>query len=104
MFEKLKKKVSSVVSKVKNAVAVMEVEAAKFMAAPMEYAKELDARLQEFCAATPILCKVPGASHFVEILVAIIIVIALGVTFKTQIANFITSITEQATTKASGLF
>lgn len=48
--------------------------------------------------------KREGASHFVEILVAIIIVIALGLVFKNAIINFIESITNTATTKATGLF
>lgn len=45
-----------------------------------------------------------GASHFVEILVAIIIVIAIGAVFKNQIINFINTITGSATTNASNLF
>lgn len=48
--------------------------------------------------------RTEGASHFIEILVAIIIVIALGAIFKTQIVNFITAITSTATTKANDLF
>lgn len=45
-----------------------------------------------------------GASHFVEILVAIIIVIAVGAVFKNQIINFINNITGNATTNANALF
>lgn len=45
-----------------------------------------------------------GASHFVEILVAIIIVIAVGAVFKNQIINFINSVTGNATAKANELF
>lgn len=48
--------------------------------------------------------KVKGASHFVEIVVAIIIVVALGLVFKTQITTFITTITNKATTEATNLF
>ncbi len=48
--------------------------------------------------------RTKGASHFVEILVAIIIVIAVGAIFKNQIISFINTITGQATTKATGLF
>lgn len=48
--------------------------------------------------------KEEGASHFVEILVAIIIVIAIAAVFKNQIVNFISNITGQATSEASNLF
>lgn len=48
--------------------------------------------------------KVKGASHFVEILVAIIIVVALGLIFKNQIISFITTVTTKATTEATNLF
>lgn len=48
--------------------------------------------------------KEEGASHFVEILVAIIIVIAIAAVFKTQIVIFISNITGQATSEASNLF
>ena len=48
--------------------------------------------------------KEEGASHFVEILVAIIIVIAIAAVFKTQIVSFISNITGQATSEASNLF
>ena len=48
--------------------------------------------------------KEEGASHFVEILVAIIIVIAIAAVFKNQIVNFINNITGQATSEASNLF
>ena len=48
--------------------------------------------------------KEEGASHFVEILVAIIIVIAIAAVFKNQIVNFISNITGQATREASNLF
>lgn len=48
--------------------------------------------------------KVKGASHFIEILVAIVIVIFIGALFRTQIANFITTITTKATTEATSLF
>ena len=45
-----------------------------------------------------------GASHFVEILVAIIIVIAVGAIFKNQIINFINTIVGTSTTNAQALF
>lgn len=48
--------------------------------------------------------KTAGASHFVEILVAIIIIVAIGYIFKDQITAFITTITTRATTDAVGLF
>lgn len=48
--------------------------------------------------------RTEGASHFVEILVAIIIVIAVGAIFKNQIINFINSIVGTSTTKATELF
>ena len=48
--------------------------------------------------------KVNGDSHFVAILVAIIVVIALAAVFKTQISNFITSIVGETTTQAKALF
>lgn len=48
--------------------------------------------------------KTEGASHFVEILVAIVVVIAIAGVFKNQIVNFVNNITGTATTKASGLF
>lgn len=48
--------------------------------------------------------KEEGASHFVEILVAIIIVIAIAAVFKSQIVNFISNITGRATSEASNLF
>lgn len=48
--------------------------------------------------------KEEGASHFVEILVAIIIVIAIAAVFKNQIVSFISNITGQATSEASNLF
>ena len=48
--------------------------------------------------------RTKGASHFVEILVAVIIVIAVGAIFKDQIISFINTITGQATTNATNLF
>ena len=45
-----------------------------------------------------------GDSHFVAIVVAIIVCIALAGFFKTQITSFIQSIITEATTEASGLF
>jgi hypothetical protein len=48
--------------------------------------------------------KEKGASHFVEILVAIIIVIAIGFIFKEQISAFITTITARSTTESIKLF
>ena len=48
--------------------------------------------------------KREGASHFVEILVMIIIVVAIGLVFKNQIIAFINNITGQATANASNLF
>lgn len=48
--------------------------------------------------------RTEGASHFVEILIAIIIVIAVGAVFKDQISAFITSIVGESTTKAKALF
>ena len=45
-----------------------------------------------------------GDSHFVAIVVAIIVCIALAGFFKTQITAFIQSIITEATTEASGLF
>lgn len=48
--------------------------------------------------------KVGGASHFIEILVAVIVVIVVGAVFKTSVSNFITTITTEATNKAKALF
>lgn len=48
--------------------------------------------------------KRQGASHFVEILVAIIIVIAIGAIFKDKIVSFINNITTSATSEANNLF
>lgn len=45
-----------------------------------------------------------GDSHFVAIVVAIIVCIALAGFFKTQITGFIQSIITEATSEASGLF
>lgn len=48
--------------------------------------------------------KTEGASHFVEILVAIIVVVALAFIFKDQITALMTSIISKATTQAESLF
>lgn len=55
-------------------------------------------------AAELLTRKTRGASHFVEVLVMIIVVVALGLIFKDQIIGFITSITAKATTNAEALF
>lgn len=55
-------------------------------------------------AAEKLFAKTKGASHFVEILIAIVIIIAVGAIFKDQIIAFIRTITGQATTNASNLF
>ena len=48
--------------------------------------------------------KVNGDSHFVAVLIVIIVVIAVGATFKNQIINFMNSIFSKATTDATALF
>lgn len=48
--------------------------------------------------------KTRGASHFMEVMVMIIVVVALAYVFKDQLIGFITSITTKATTNAEALF
>lgn len=48
--------------------------------------------------------KTRGASHTIEVLVMMIIVVAVGLIFKDQIIGFITSITAKATANAEALF
>jgi len=60
--------------------------------------------VKAMCAKEALLSKKEGASHFVEILVAIIIVIAVGLVFKNQIVAFIQTIVGKATTEAQNLF
>lgn len=51
-----------------------------------------------------LLCPVKGESNFVATLILIIIAVAIGVTFKDQIGNFVTTITQKTTTEALNLF
>ncbi len=48
--------------------------------------------------------RVEGASHFLEILVAIIVVVAVAFIFKDQIVALITNITTKLTTKVNTMF
>ena len=48
--------------------------------------------------------KAEGASHTMEILIAVIVVVAIGLIFKQQIADLVTSIAAKVKTEAMNLF